>query len=130
MAFLKGLTVIALSSSLLSSSSETTTTSASSGEYTATSFHAVDGRTNVSIRLSNASADQTHGTIVFTVHGSHGINLKWMSSRSLLVSCSSCRSDDVSLEVVRFGNAEITYTPQFSGSSRSGHPLMKPYATL
>ena len=67
------------------------------------------GSTLVSIRLNGVPDNDTHGLIVLGLDGSKPIEMNWLDSKHLGISCPSCKSTDVNFEVVKTGDITIIY---------------------
>jgi hypothetical protein len=72
------------------------------------------GSTLVSVRYITVPDSDTHGAIVFGANGDKDVKMVWRGPRNLLLSCPSCRQEDVNYEVVKSGDVVISYSPEIS----------------
>jgi hypothetical protein len=98
----------------LSSPSNVVMHSISTADYTATlssrnSGAMSRGSTFVSLRLKNVSDNDTHGQIVFAATWNKPVEMKWVGTHELAISCASCTTKDVDFEAVKSGDIVISY---------------------
>jgi hypothetical protein len=47
--------------------------------------------------------------IIFTTRNHHEVDLKWKGASDLTISCPTCATRDVELQIVKFRSVEVTY---------------------
>jgi hypothetical protein len=72
------------------------------------------GSTLVSIREKGVPDNDTHGLIVFGARGDQDVKIAWKNARNLMISCSSCKQEDVNYEVVKSDGVIISYSPEIA----------------
>ncbi len=96
------------------SSSESVLRRVSSSDYTATlsqrnSGAMSRGSTLVSLIAKGVPDNDTHGEIVFSTVWNQAVDMRWIDSKHLELTCSSCEAKDVTFEVVKAGDVFISY---------------------